>query len=221
MKPEKTADKKTKKYARVTFKSGSVHHVLDKLRAHYKAENEPQSLVIPYVLTCAAWLESLLNESLHTFLMERYNEDVMQAILSLQLPKKLTILVPVLTEGRYRIKKDHTVYQRLAALIQVRNSIAHAKPKLEEMTAEEQVPFDLSVLYLNPTEISRHLFTGPDITLGASKQFSPLEYHDAIDKLEKYFLWRCPDRLSKIAMVIDRSKEMQWKAKRMTMGKFL
>jgi len=71
-----------KKYARVSFKSGSLQHVLNKLREHYKAEHQPQSLVIPYVLTCAAWLESQLNESLHQFLMRRYDEDVQRAILN-------------------------------------------------------------------------------------------------------------------------------------------
>lgn len=213
--------KQTKKYARVTFKSGSLQHVLNKLKAHYKAEHQPESLVVPYVLTCAAWLESQLNESLHQFLLRRYDEDVQHALLSLQLPKKLNIIVPVLTEGRYRIKKDHFVYQRLASLIHVRNSITHAKPQREEIEAPDEDLVSVSVMFPDAPKLPRQFFTGPDITLGASKQFSPLEYHDALDKFKKYFLWRCPDKLSKIAMVIDRSKEAQWKAEHRTYGKML
>jgi hypothetical protein len=61
----------------------------------------------------------------------------------------------------------------------------------------------------------------PDITLGASKTFTPLEYHEALEKLDKWFFHRFPDRLSKVAMVVDRSKEEEWEEVSTTMAKFI
>lgn len=213
---------KSKKYTRIVLKSVSLGRVLDRLRKHYEAGKQPESLVIPYVLTCAAYLESKLNDSLLEFATKRYGEDVAGAFMSLSLPRKLNVLVPLLTEGRYRINREHFVYQRLASLIRVRNSITHAKSETEEIGA---IPEDLvSVPVISPgmpqmIQIPRQFMEEPDITLGASKSFSPLEYHDALEKLEKWFFHRCPDKLRKIAMVTDRSKDEQRKEVAATMAK--
>ena len=40
--------------------------------------------------------------------------------------------------------------------------------------------------------------------MGATKTYTPVEYHDAIEKLEKWFFRRYPDRLSKVEMLIER-----------------
>jgi hypothetical protein len=196
---------KSKKYASLVLKSTSLGRVLDKLRKHYKAEGQPESLVIPYVLTCAAYLESKLNDSLLQFALKRYGEHVADALMSLSLPRKLNVLVPVLTEGRYRINMKHFVYERLVSLIRVRNSIAHAKSELAEITAAPEDLVSIPVINSGMAQIPRRFMDEPDITLGALKTFTPLEYHDALKKLEKWFFHRCPDRLSKIAMVVDRS----------------
>ena len=184
-------------------------------------EQQREFLVVPYVLTCAAYLEAKLNDSLHRHSIERYGEDVANVMLSLGLPRKLDVLVPFMTDGQYRINKDHIVYQRLASLIQVRNSITHAKPQLEEIEAADAELVPASVLFPEGPKFPRQFFTGLDITLGAAKRFSPLEYHDALDKLERWFFHRCPDKLRKVAMVVDRSKEPQWKAQRATYAKRL
>jgi hypothetical protein len=65
------------------------------------------------------------------------------------------------------------------------------------------------------------VYDSPDITLGALKTFTPLEYHYALEKLETWFFQRCPDKLSKVAMVVDRSKEGQWKDHTTTMVKHI
>jgi hypothetical protein len=205
--------KKSKKYGSLVLKSTSLRRVLDKFRNHYEVEGRPDTLVIPYVLTCAAYLESKLNDSLFEFSVKRFGEDVATALMSLSLPGKLNILVPVLTDGRYRINKQHFVYQRLISLIRVRNSITHAKAEIEEISAEpENSSFG---------GIPRQIMKGTDITLGASKTFTPMEYDDALEKLEKWFFYRCPDKLGKVAMVVDRSKEGQWKTVTTEMVKFL
>ncbi len=209
---------KSQKYGSLVLKSTSLRRVLDKLRNHYEVERQPDTLVIPYVLTCAAYLESKLNDSLFEFSVKRFGEDVATALMSLSLPGKLNILVPVLTDGRYRINKQHFVYQRLISLVRVRNSIAHAKAEIEEISDELE---DLVNLPVSFGGIPRQFMKGPDITLGASKTFTPMQYDDALEKLEKWFFHRCPDKLGKVAMVVDRSKEEQWKPVTTTMVKFL
>jgi len=199
---------RSKKFTRLVFKSTSVGRVLDKLRKHYQSEREPESLVIPYVLTCAAYLESKLNDSFLQFAMDRYGEDVTNALMSISLARKLDILVPVLTEGRYKINKDHFVYQRLISLIRTRNAITHAKSELQEISAAPEDILEVPVLFSSGmAQVPRQFMDKPDITLGAAKTFSPLEFHDALDKLEKWFFHRSPDKLAKVAMVLDRSKE--------------
>lgn len=212
---------KSKKYARLVFKSVSLGRVLDKLRKHYEAEHQPESLVIPYVLTCAAYLESKLNDSLLQFATKRYSEEVAGALMSLSLPRKLAVLVPVMTEGRYRMNTKHFVYQRLISLIRVRNDITHAKSKIEEITATPEDLISVPVIPFGVAQIPTQFMNEPDITLGALKTFTALEYHDALEKLEKWFFQRCPDKLSKVAMVVDRSKEGQWEEVSNTMVKFI
>jgi hypothetical protein len=215
----------SEKYARIILKSASLHRILKNQKKRYKAEQQEEQqqeyLVIPYVLTCAAYLEAKLNDSLHQHSIDRYGEDVANAMLSLGLPKKLNVLVPLMTDGQYRINKDHIVYQRLASLIQVRNSITHAKPELEEIEAANEELVPVSILFPEGPKFPRQFFTESDINLGASKRFSPLEYHDALDKLERWFFHRCPDKLRKVAMVVDRSKEPHWKAHHVTYAKRL
>jgi hypothetical protein len=142
--------------------------------------------------------------------------------MSLSLPKKLSVLVPVLTEGRYEINTAHPVYQRLASLIRVRNSITHAKSEIEETIANDE---DLTTVPVIPSGMTRlprqFIMEIPDITLGAARTFSPLDYHNALENLEKWFFQRCPDRLSKVPMVVDRSKSKRWQEVSTTFTKFL
>jgi hypothetical protein len=208
----------------MVLKSTTLRRILGQLRKRYETEKS-KFLVVPYVLACSAYLESRLNDSLSDLTGKRYGGEVAEAFMSLSLPKKLAVLVPILTDGRYEINKNHFVYQRLASLIRTRNTIAHAKSELEVISVGEEdlveVPFidgGMGGMLRKPRQ-----FVGnePDVTLGATKTFTPLEYHDALDKLEKWFFDRCPDRLSKLAMVVDRSKGGTWKSVGYTYVKYL
>ena len=202
--------KKKYKYAVRAIKSTQLGRALDKLKNLYIKEDEPDYLVIPYVLTCAAYLEAKLNDSLIDA-EKQYGEELSSALMSLSLPNKLKILVPVLTGGKYEINKEHFVYQRLISLIRVRNTIAHAKSELKEISVpEEEAPESFHPLFGFKGMPSPESEASRDITLGASKTFSPLEYHEALNKLEKWFFFRCPDRLEKVAMVNAREKIPQW-----------
>lgn len=214
----------SKQFARIEIKSTPLEHVLTKFREHYISLNSPETLVIPYVLTCAAYLEAKLNDSLFSHSLKKHGEDVADAMVTLSLPKKLSVLVPVLTDGKYSINKQHFVYQRLMSLIRVRNTLAHAKSELETVTAEEHELVSVPLLFSPPADIPRKLAEkqsiGLDLTLGASITFTPLEYHEALGKLNKWFFNRCPDRLSKVEMVVAHAKG-HWEESHVTFVKYL
>lgn len=205
-----TAKEKKYKYALRIIKSTQLHRSLENLRALYQEKKEPEYLVVPYVLTCAAYLEAKLNDSFCDA-EKQFGQEFSAAMQSLKLPTKLKVLVPLLTNGKYDINMDHFVYQRLISLIRVRNAIAHAKSELEEIKSSDKDLIEVPILNAGFVKTPKKIAnTHPDITLDASKTFSPLEYHDALDKLEKWFFLRYPDKLSKVAMVIDRSQLPQW-----------
>lgn len=216
-----TIKPKKEKFARVIFKSASLGRSLDAIKKHYDSVQERDSLVIPYILTCAAYLESKLNDSLSHFAAKRFGDDISDALMSLSLPKKLNVLVPIMTEGAYQVNKQHFVYQRLASLIRVRNTIAHAKSEIEEIEVHPEDLVEIPVIFDAPAKVPRQFMEPPDITLGAAKSFTPDEYYDALKKLERWFFQRCPDRLGKIAMVERRPEDSGWKEVVTTMRKEL
>lgn len=204
-------DDKQTKFARLAPKSTPLGRVLKELKKRYKEAGAPAELAIPYVLTCAAYLEAKLNDELLMTARERYGEDVAEALMCLSLPAKLNVIVPILTEGRYRINKEHLVFQRLSSLIRVRNRLAHARTKLETVDVGPVDLVTVPFITSGSSEIPRQFFDKEDLALGATKEFTPLDYHDAVDMLEKEFFRRSPDRLARVAMVIDRSKDKGWK----------
>jgi hypothetical protein len=203
MRPKKEA----KTYTWRRYKSVAVGRALNRLRTHYTEQGEPEWLVIPYVLTCAAYLEAKLNDTLLQNAESEWGDEVTAALMSLSLPKKLLILVPLLTDGKYSIKKNHLVYERLKSLIGVRNTIAHAKSEYLNIKASED---EVMRFTMDGTayEVPNQIMDGEmDITLGASKTFTPLEYHEALDTLEKWFLLRRGGNLSKLDMIVERPKK--------------
>lgn len=219
-----SAQSTSKQFALIEIKSTPLGHVLNKFREHYISLDAPEALVIPYVLTCAAYLEAKLNDALFCHSLKTHGQEVADAMVTLSLPKKLGVLVSVLTEGNFSINKQHFVYQRLMSLIRVRNSLAHAKSELETATAEEHQLVTVPILFSSPEKIPRRLVerqnSGLDLTLGASTTFTPLEYHEALEKLNKWFFNRSPDRLSKVQMVVAHPKG-HWKDNHSTLVKYL
>lgn len=188
-------------------KSTQLERALAKLREHYLRDGKPDYLVVPYVLTCAAYLEAKLNDSLYEA-GRSYGDDYANALMSVSLPTKLKILVPLMTSGCYHINKGHWVYQRLTSLIKTRNSLAHAKSESEEIICSPEELHDVFLLGGGVTKLPlKGIYAALDVTLGANKTFSPLDYHEALDKLDKWFFRRCPDRLAKVFMVVQATKK--------------
>ncbi|MEO6147780.1 MAG: hypothetical protein ABIT70_12205 [Sulfuriferula sp.] len=73
---------------------------MDKFREHYQSLEHPDTLVVPYILTCAAYLEAKLNDSLFSYSIQKHGEDVAEAMISLALPKKLSVDFPHLPLAR-------------------------------------------------------------------------------------------------------------------------
>jgi|HubBroStandDraft_1064217.scaffolds.fasta_scaffold08564_7 hypothetical protein len=205
-------DKKGRKIAYRAIKSTQIGRALNQFNKSFVAGDNPDYLVIPYVLTCAAYLEAKLNDAFQNT-EDQYGEDFANSMQSLSLPNKIKTLVPVLTHGRYEINKEHFVYQRLIDLVRMRNALAHAKSELTEFSVTDDDLVDVPVVGAGMVKMPRVILEsgGGDVTLGASATYTPLEYHDALNKLEKWFFHRCPDKLAKVAMVVDRTKKPGWK----------
>jgi hypothetical protein len=190
-----------KKTVRVHFVATvKFSRILSGLRKLYEAAPENESLVVPYVITCAATLEARLNDALADYGHRRWgwNEKTLtQSLLSMSFRGKLNALVPLLTDHRYQFNRNHYVYQRLNSLISVRNLLVHPKPFEREIPMPD-IPHPLG--YVIP---DGYYDIADDLTFGAVERFTPIEYHDALEKLDKWFFNRLPDRISKVALFVQ------------------
>ncbi|MCH8261433.1 MAG: hypothetical protein IIA77_00070 [Proteobacteria bacterium] len=194
--------KKIKEYVIHLFAHPKYERILDKIHDKYIDEGKPDYLAVPYILMCSITLEARLNDELHNHATTVWKDDfttIANSYMSMSFRSKLNSLVPILTENKFRINQDHFVYQRLASLITIRNKLAHPKTTIEKFKAEEPDKKGFPFLVGLPPEYFEKV---DDLTLGTKDAFTPLEYHEALEKLEKWFFRRCPDGLSKVEMVI-------------------
>lgn len=199
---------KKEKYKAHLFAHPNYDRILREIRKKYIDESEPDYLAVPYVLMCATALEARLNDELYNYALSAWQDNfsmIAQSYLSINFKGKLNAFVSILTNDRYRINQDHFVYQRLASLIKVRNTLAHPKPSIQDYEIVKNDPMTWPPFQL-PLEFYENV---SDLTLGSTDAFTPLEYHEAMEKLEKWFFNRCPDRLSKIAMVVANEQNKQ------------
>ena len=192
---------------RISFRASvKFERMLRILRETYKASDRKDALTVPYLVMCAASLEAILNDSLLEHAADkcgRDQKDYGNALLSMNFRAKLDALPLLLTSYAYRFDKEHWIYQRLSSLISERNSIVHPKPQ------EHDFP-----IVRTPNGISGHTrdlgneyyeFV-EDLSMGAGNKFTPLEYHEAIEKMDKWFLRRLPDHISKIALLLPNAR---------------
>lgn|SRR5688572_10814115 len=60
-----------------------------------------------------------------------------------------------------------------------------------------------------PVFRAKYYVAADDLTMGVGSKYTPLEYHEAIKKLDKWFLRRLPDGISKIAKLVPNAKGQQ------------
>ncbi|WP_146177601.1 hypothetical protein [Glaciimonas sp. PCH181] len=181
------------------MKSAPLIRALDKMRVRYIAEGEPEDLIVPYILCCAMALEAKLNDKLLLHLNERWEGAstlLIEAYQSMSFRGKLNVIVPLLSGDKFRINTEHWVYRQLVSLISVRNILAHAKSKEEA----EEVEFFTSIFW-EKRALPKDA-TDIEILIGKKQIDGPLKYHEAFDKLDKWFFRRCPERLKHVEMVI-------------------
>ena len=128
-------------FTQVTVIAGAFYKTLDAMRSEIDSESEfAKNLTLPYVLMCAATLECDLNHYIVDAVERRWGlrcEDLAKSLQLLKFREKLKNIVLLLTNARYRINQDHSVYQSLAELITVRNNIVHAKDLEKTFTIDE------------------------------------------------------------------------------------
>src|SRR3990172_8306397 len=107
--------------------------VLKKLASSFPREEKlgKKHDLIPFVLTCAAALECMLNDSIieHTsyiFGHENYRRFA-DALMTIPLRGKLDYIVPLASNNEFLIRQESTTYQQLASLITIRNKLTHNK----------------------------------------------------------------------------------------------
>ena len=94
-------------------------------------EKEAGIIEIPFVLTCAATLECLLNDKIILYCIETYGSDdyeqFAEPLIWDGFLKKINTIIPLLSHNQYNIRTDSECYIELKGLIDVRNSLTHNK----------------------------------------------------------------------------------------------
>lgn len=174
------------------------------LRQYLSKKTITEVDTIPFVLTCAAALESLLNDhiiiySLNKFDLNEY-KNIADGLISIPFLKKLEYCIPLLTDSKYVLDKNCETYIVLAKLIKKRNNMMHNKIFMEDFDAieenENQYRIDLTnnaiyerykmgtsvkdckVIYKSYLELKKLLSAGSKIP--NSKLVKPSK-HDSVD----------------------------------------
>jgi hypothetical protein len=201
------ANETKKKISFQIFNHAKYDVVLDELRHKYEAEEEnTETLRVPYIITCAAALECLLNDRLIEFCYVNWKEkykSIAESYISMSFRRKLISLFPILTHDSFRINQEHQTYRRLCDLIRARNKLMHGKSFLQEieLLATQEPKTDRTLPDKMMFEIAQKSM---DMNFGLTDGYSPVDYHEAISDLETT-LWDYDDanNLGRSDLVID------------------
>lgn len=196
---------------KVSFRASvKFERMLRIFRDTYQASPRPEALTVAYVVMCAAALEAILNDALLEHAADKWGQDQKDygnALLTMTFRSKLDTLPVLLTSHKFRFDKQYWVYQRLAALISERNNVVHPKPKEHDFPIA-RMPHPVFGGTPNfPVFPAEYYSAIDDLTMGAGSKYTPLEYHEALEKLDKWFLRRLPDGISRIAMLVPNAKD--------------
>jgi len=195
---------------RVSFRASvKFERILGVMRKTYEASDNKDGLCVPYIVICAAALEAILNDALLEHASSKWGheqKDYANSLMSMSFRSKLDSLAPLLTSHQYRLDKNHWVYQRLGALITERNNLVHPKPQEHDVpiTRGPHPVYGGAADY--PILPAEYFELASDLTLGTGKRYSPQQYHEAIEKFDKWFLRRLPDRISRVALLVSNAK---------------
>jgi hypothetical protein len=118
----------------------------------------------PYVITCAATLEYLLNDIILSYSLHTSDSDASATLLArslstLSFRSKLTTLPHVITSGRLTIDTECETYKTLSDLISTRNRLVHNKPVVVVVESENEdraeIGFKNKDLLTSPVSIDK------------------------------------------------------------------
>jgi len=173
---------------------------LDRLAATFVEKNKREKYeLIPFIVTCAAGLECLLNDTIinhvsFVFGPEGYKRFA-DPLLAIPLRGKLNYILPLISESKFFLKEKSPTYQNLASLISIRNKLMHNKSHYIEVDLEQkedgtygiQVPAKVTMLgkvKVTFTECNRFLDALKDLQKILSAD-SKWEEHEAVAKNEE------------------------------------
>jgi len=188
------------------FAGPKLDRVLKHLAKTFATSTDPEVLALPYIITCAAALEAKLNDALYRHADSTWREGsqaIKQSLLSMSFRGKLEMTAVLLTNEQYRFNPEDEYIKRLHSLISHRNALVHPKPSSHEVNAK---PFrhplhGVEVLWPDDS----YLDLVDDLSFGAKNPYTAPEYHEALQKLDKWFFDRLPDRVSNTRLLISRS----------------
>jgi hypothetical protein len=200
-------DVKEKQIKVIVFSPQSVMYldVLTDLRIRASFSfAEHQTLIVPFVITCAAALECILNDCLiHAFQGTKHLEVQLDGYLSMTLKGKLINVVPAVTSQRFALNQDHKAYQQLVELIRIRNRLLHNRSSVfEEHTATVIDDADSGPMITFPEGVNIGGNTQHDYTCGIPGDVG--RFHDALDTFYNKFVaaWE-PDDFKANELVIE------------------
>lgn len=190
------------------FAAPKLERVLKHLAKIYHDSPEKEALAVPYVITCAAALEAKLNDAIvrHTRAIWRTDgTSIRQAYLSMSFAGKLELLPILLTTNQFRLNREDEYVKRLFALISTRNLLVHPKPSSHEVKTD-RIPDPFSPGGELTVPDSEFWDLLDDLTFGSKHQYSPEDYHEALNKLEELFFERLPNKLENVPLLRPRSE---------------
>jgi hypothetical protein len=115
--------------------------ILNRMVNRLQSDNKVTVMdLVPFVVTCAAALECLLNEAIIKYSSDEFGPDgyrrSAEALISMTFRGKLDLVVPLLSKGRFIFQNDSKVYLTLVRIISLRNTLMHNKPFLEKHEAD-------------------------------------------------------------------------------------
>lgn len=152
------------------------------------------TLLVPFVLTCAAALEAMLNDEIISWAQESFPLESYKRIadthLSISLRGKLDYIVPLRTCNSYIFRTNSAVYGTLSRLITRRNELMHAKSFFNFHKIDLAGGGD-DPLLLNPLNLEKlkELPSGPSDPYHEVTTEECLSYYEAINEFETGFLW--------------------------------
>jgi hypothetical protein len=147
----------------------------------------------------------MLNDALTNYVRETWREDgasIGQAYFSMSFRGKLELVPTLLTHNKYRLNHDDEYVKRLHALISARNLLVHPKPSSHEVDGVPHPMYGENVFF--PGAEYRDLVE--DFTFGAKHEYTPEQFYEALEKLEKWFFRRLHGNISKVRLLRARSE---------------